>query len=236
MTTQHNQDLAEPFLSDQAVEDYLRTHPDFFVQHENLLAVLEVPHPVHGAVSLVEHQIKVLRDQNRQFRRKLMDLVQVARDNDRLGAQMHNLTLALMGADSLEQVLMAVSEALRDDFQADGVVIGLFTDCLGDARPDQALSIQRDDPALQYFDTFFERHRPVCGRVRDEQLAFLFGDSADAMNSAALVPIGDDPLYGVIAIASFDAERFHPAMGTVFLSRLGELTALALHPYLGAAS
>jgi uncharacterized protein YigA (DUF484 family) len=38
--------------------------------------------------------------------------------------------------------------------------------------------------------------------------------------------------YGLLAIGSQDASRFHPGMGTLFLTHLGELIGLLLARYL----
>ena len=51
-------------LDENEVADFLRTHPDFFERHLALLTELVVPHSSRGgAVSLLERQVGVLRDQ-----------------------------------------------------------------------------------------------------------------------------------------------------------------------------
>jgi uncharacterized protein YigA (DUF484 family) len=92
-------------LSAEQVEQYLREHPEFFNDHLPLVASLRIPHAAGPAVSLIERQVTVLRDQNQQYKRKLMDLVQVGRDNDALHRNLHQLTLALMRAGSLGDVI-----------------------------------------------------------------------------------------------------------------------------------
>ena len=74
-TSQQTRPESQP-PGEKAVADYLRDNPDFFQNNTSLLATLQIPHGCGSAVSLVEHQVRVLRDQNRQLKRKLMDLVQ----------------------------------------------------------------------------------------------------------------------------------------------------------------
>lgn len=51
-------------LDENEVADFLRAHPDFFERHLALLSELVVPHSSRGgAVSLLERQVGVLRDQ-----------------------------------------------------------------------------------------------------------------------------------------------------------------------------
>lgn len=234
MSTQRKpgpQEESQP-LSDEMVEKYLRSHPDFFADHINLLTILRIPHPVTGAVSLVERQVTALREQNRQFKRKLMELVQTGRDNDRVNRQLHNLTLGLLGARSAGEVIDSLFEHLYRDFKADVVALGLYDLPAGEAQAANARTLERDDPALGAFAAFFRADRPLCGRLKGEQIDFLFGEQADLVGSAALIPVGGHGRRGVLAIASADPARFHRTMETLFLEHLGQLLERALERYL----
>jgi uncharacterized protein YigA (DUF484 family) len=64
--------------------------------------------------------------------------------------------------------------------------------------------------------------------VRDSQRDYLFGKDTVAIGSVALTPLGVKGSLGLLAIGASDSERFHPAMSTEFLSRIGELVTFAL--------
>jgi uncharacterized protein YigA (DUF484 family) len=89
-----------------------------------------------------------------------------------------------------------------------------------------------DAAELQNFEAFLKTSRPQCGRFKREQLQYLFGDQAQAIESAALIPLGHHCKLGLMAIGSREASRFHPGMGTLFLTHLGELMELLLTGYL----
>ena len=235
-TSQQTQSPALP-LEEKTVADYLRDNPEFFHNNASLLASLQIPHAVGPAVSLVEHQVKVLRDQNSQLKRKLMDLVQVARDNNRLNERMHQLTLGLVKAHSLETLLDTLTENLVGEFKADTVVMRLAGMTEAHTRECGVEFYDPDATELQHFEAFLKTSRPQCGRFKQEQLQYLFGDQAQAIESAALIPLGNHCQQGVLAIGSREASRFHPGMGTLFLTHLGELMHLLLTEHLktGAA-
>lgn len=222
-------------LSAEQVEQYLREHPEFFNDHLALVAGLRIPHAAGPAVSLIERQVAVLRDQNQQYKRKLMELVQVGRDNDALHRNLHQLTLALMRAHSMGDVIERVHGHLRDDFKADSVALRLARLPADFATDTCTLPLEAGDPALASFAAFFRAVRPLCGELKPEQLAFLYGDQAEAIASTALIPLGVEAELGMLAIGSHDEHRFHPAMDTLFLRCLGELVACALTPYLEPA-
>ncbi len=219
-------------LEEKTVADYLRDNPEFFHNNASLLATLQIPHAVGSAVSLVEHQVKVLRDQNSQLKRKLMDLVHVARDNNRLNERMHQLTLGLINANSLEALLDTLRENLLGEFKADTVVIKLSGMPEAQARECGIDIFDAQADELTQFEAFLKSSRPQCGRFKQEQLQYLFGDQAQAIESVALIPLGVKPTLGLLAIGSREASRFHPGMGTLFLTHLGELTGLLLSEHL----
>jgi uncharacterized protein YigA (DUF484 family) len=54
------------------------------------------------------------------------------------------------------------------------------------------------------------------------------------VRSVALVPLRREAeVFGVLVLGSEEAERFYPQMGTLYLSRIGDLVASALHRQLG---
>ncbi|MFN2308978.1 MAG: DUF484 family protein [Gammaproteobacteria bacterium] len=233
MSTQ-SLDASTPSAAPSAaqVEHYLREHPEFFNEHLPLIASLRIPHAAGPAVSLIERQVAVLRDQNQQYKRKLMELVQVGRDNDALHSNLHLLTLALIRAHDLAEVVERVHGHLRDDFKADAVALRLTRLPADFATETCTLPLESGDPELASFAAFFRAVRPVCGELKPEQLAFLYGDQAEAIASTALIPLGVEAELGMLAIGSHDEQRFHPAMDTLFLRCLGELLVCVLTPHL----
>ena len=233
MSSQHNLGSSQtlPAISEQQVEEFLRGNPDFFERHTKLLATLRIPHPTGPAISLVERQVKVLREQNRAYKRKLMELVQVGRDNDKVNRNLHALTVALLQSDTLTQALDTLLDSLIRGFKATDVAVRLAGFPSGLELPPQVEPLDADRPPPDAFQSFMQAARPICGRLKAEQLDYLFGDQASQIDSAALVPLGAGCRLGMLAIGSDDSNRFHPGMDTLFLRNLGEVASAALEPY-----
>ena len=234
MSTQAKPDYVDEEPSEQAVHDYLATHPDFFEQNARLLSSLNLPHSSGGTVSLVERQVSVLRQKDLRRKRQLKELIEVAHANDVLAAKIHELTLQLMAAGDLHKTVVVLEEAMRSGFGADQAVLVIFGD--PDAFSDIDVGrffrvVARKDPPLKPFETFLDGSGPRCGQIRDSQRTFLFRDDAEEIGSAALVPIGDGAAIGFLAVGSNDKDRFHPGMSIDFLTRLGDLIAGALKRY-----
>ncbi len=215
---------------EQAIADYLRQHPDFFTRHLPLLEMLRVPHPCRPAISLIERQLALLREQNAHLRHKLRELVTVARDNDFLAKRIQYLALELIEADELNEMLQGIQSVLRDKFNVDFAALRLAAQPVESSLMGAVELVTSE--SLVPFEKLLGSGRPQCGRLSEPQLRFLFPDGAPEIGSAAVVPLRGPDWKGVLAVASQDPERFYATMGTMFLSRIGELISHALQAHL----
>ena len=232
MTTSQARGIKQDGLNDTTVAEYLQTYPDFFERNSPLLTKLRLPHlrDAGATVSLVERQVEVLRERNQSLDRKLKELVDVARANDALADRIHRLSQRLIRAHTLLETIGAVETSLREDFDAMHSVLVLF---LEQARSSEGAgrflrSAEPTDPDIKSFESLLQSGKPRCGQVRDGQRDYLFGKDSVEIGSVALTPLGPKGELGILAIGASDAERFHPAMSTEFLSRIGELVTYAL--------
>jgi uncharacterized protein YigA (DUF484 family) len=217
-------------ISAEQVAAWLRQHPDFFREHEDVLDGLSIPH-LHtgGAVSLLERLVQRQRDQYRELQERQSEMLKAARDSEHVIARLHNLALELMTCDSLDDVVGTCNHMLRGDFKADNVVLRL----IGHGRTRDGLHfIDPDDKYLKQLSTLFRKRQPVCGRLRPRQQMFLFGDEGASIKSAVLIPLFEAREIGVLALGSENEARFYPGMGTLFIGQLGGLVARALARYL----
>jgi uncharacterized protein len=220
MTLQH-EDLESPSdgLEDK-IADYLIKHPDFLQRHPDTLAAIDIPHPTGDAISLIERQVRTLREQNNHYRSQLESLVGVARENDALAKRLHRLTLALIETRAFDEVLNVLQDELRSLFQADAVEMKLFSA--------EELKAHANEPGPAMFSDFLERHRPTCGHLPLQQLEYLFGPQAGETGSVALIPLRATALVGVLAIGSRDPHRFDPGKSVDFLQRLADVVSATL--------
>ena len=84
--------------------DYLRSNPDFFQRHATAIAELSLSHESGKAVSLIEHQVAILRERNMTMRRRMNELLHAARSNDEIFAKTRSLNLALLEVNSWHEL------------------------------------------------------------------------------------------------------------------------------------
>jgi uncharacterized protein len=235
MTRKVSSDEQDNELSwEEAVSRYLEDHPDFFERHSEILAKLTLHHGVDGnTTSLIERQVRVLREQNAQLQQQLRELLAVARENDVLAARLHRFALAMADSASLDDVFDNAYEMLRREFKIDAVAIL----CQGDGNPAFARSeFIGDDARLKSLLREYGVGKPVCGARFDESMMkYLFGERAAEVRSAALIALGTDSPLGILGLGSHDAHRFHADMGTVYLAKLGDVLMHSIARFAPAA-
>jgi uncharacterized protein YigA (DUF484 family) len=210
-------------MTPEAVVQYLRQHPEFFEEQSEFLATVALPHP-HGGrtVSISERQILTLREKSKQLEDKLRELIQFGEENDAIGEKMHRLILAMMASRDAESAIGALHFHLREDFAVPHVAMRLWPQGVRPQTPEfSAVSMASRDFALSLT-------HPYCTARAMVDTGDWFGEHASHLRSFAYVALKRGETLGLLALASEDAQRFYPEMGTLHLQRLGEVAAASL--------
>lgn len=207
-------------MKPEDVAAFLREHPEFFEQYADALAEIYIPHPHGGrAISISERQILTLREKGRQLESKLREIIQFGEENDAIWEKMHRLMLALLGSRDMAGTLNAIYLNLKEDFAVPHVVLRIWR---GDARSELGEFAPVSDGVRDFTASLTQ---PYCSAHPMVDTASLFGEAAQHLRSFSYVPLRDGEAFGLLAMASEDAQRFYPEMGTLYLKRLGELIA-----------
>ncbi|MGD8933327.1 MAG: DUF484 family protein [Gammaproteobacteria bacterium] len=234
MSTQAQKKQQETLDTEQQLLELLKDCPDILVRNPALLAELEVPHEAGRAVSLIERQVSVLRDKLQANEKRLRELMDIARGNERLAESRHRLAINLLGAHDLEDVISIVLDELSNELGADFAVMRLITDSEDKLESKPEIFINQNAAELKFFGTMLDNRKPLCGRCTDEQNCFMFGNDVDQVGSAAVIPLVAGANLGLLGLGGKDERRFSIAMGTEFLSQIGELVSAALAVHLEA--
>ena len=208
-------------MSEEEVALYLKNHPDFFLSRDDLLCEIELAHPSGGAVSLLERQVSLLRERNLDMRGRLNNLLDNARNNDRLFEKTKALVLSLLEADQLDVAVNSCVKSLSTDFSVDFANLTLFADPA--AHQNKATRFVSLNIAMGEIPGLLKTNNATCGVLRSKELQFLFPHNAEQIGSAAVVPLSYDGMTGVLAIGSRDPQHFRSSMGTLFLGYIAEV-------------
>jgi uncharacterized protein YigA (DUF484 family) len=239
MTETTAQKKAEELTREQVTE-YLSANPDFFLDQDDLLRSLTLPHDSGRAISLVERQVHLFREQRDTLRRELVDLVSIARHNDRLFEKSKRLLIQVIEARTLSDMASAIDDSIRGDFNLDASSVLLFSDTELPGVSQGSLHVVTPTEAEQHLGSLLDGERAVCGQFRENEREFLFPDREEPIASVALVPLRAEGLVGVFAVGSCQPGYFDQSMGSLFLSYISDTLSRLLPPmvcrYTGATS
>ncbi len=212
-------------LTAEQVAEFIQQNPGFFEQHVELLVNLQIPHPHGGrAVSIGERQLVAVREKSKLLEDKLRELIQFGEENDAVGDKVHRLSCRLIEAPSLDGVLDTLYLELLDHFAVPHVAVRLWG--VAEENPDT----KEFAPVAAEMREFVEKMpAPYTGNHPVYESQSWFGEAAPHLKSFSLLPLARDGVhFGVVAMASEDPKRFYPEMGTLYLTRIGDLLSHAL--------
>ena len=218
---------------ESSVIRYLQDNPAVLMAYPEAFSSLAIPHQTGGATSLVERQLRLLREENQQLRSKIDELVGIARDNEELNQRFHRLALELMSTEHLHDVLALVQDQVQTFFYTDYVCFRFLPGVSEAGNILDGLYLDADSDIVERIKPWIEARKPICGQQDESINRELFGPDI-RIASCAFIPLYHARDLGLLCLGSVSAERFGPSMGTIFLQHLGELVSNRLKNLLQA--
>lgn len=205
-------------LQAEDIATFLESNPRFFLEHEYLLASLQLPHPrSEKVISLSERQTLYLRKLNQKLERQLTQFLQNARDNEQISKSLLNWTCDLLAFKGGPQEVCAfIANRLKKQYELQAVQLRFW----GEQHPflvcDCKTSTQQWIHSLS---------SPYTGPVSGHGAASWFEDEP-RLASMAVIPLyafGGQQCVGALALGSDLSTRFTYNLGTDFLEAMGRM-------------
>ncbi len=222
-------------LTEDQVEDFLRDHPDFLIQHPALLDVMTPPMRWSGdkVVDMQSFMLDRLRNEQDDLKDAANLLISTTRANMMIQTRTHAGVIALLGAEDLEKLIHVICFDLPLLLDVDAVSLCFET---GD----------KGHPGLGNSDIHWFAPGTidkVLGGTKEVAKLLehtsddgaVFGEAAGIVQSAALARIGPGGSLpaGLLALGSKTRGAFHGGQGTdllIFLARVLENCLLRYFP------
>ncbi len=218
-------------ITEDDIADFLSNTPDFFERHAQLLSSVHLMSPDnHRSVSLQERQAQMLRDKIRALEMRIMDMIRHGNENMIITEKLQKWACELLQTPASERVPSALKN-IEARFQVPQVAVRLWgvSDVFADAPYAQSVSDEVKEATSAYASPFVGASSGI------EAIQWLQEPTQAA--SVALLPLRlrkEQAPFGVLVLASPDAQRFHSGMGTDFLEHLAELCSAAFSALLPA--
>jgi len=229
MSTTPDSALNHP-ITEADIANYLANTPEFFTRHAELLAAVQLTSPHgHRAVSLQERQAEMLREKIKMLEQRIMEMIRNGGENVLLSDKVVQLAAGLLQVQESAAVAPRLLQEIEALFAVPQVGLRVW-----DVSPDHAQSpfVQAVSDDVKSFAASLSE--PFCGLNTGFEALSWMADPA-AVASLALIPlrtagegVGGSTVFGMLVLASGDAQRFTSGMGTAFLARIGDLSSVAL--------
>ena len=222
-----------PAISADQVQSYLRDHPNFLVEHTQLLATLTPPTLKTGrdVLDMQRFMIERLRGEIESLRQNRRDLMHASQLNMQSQERVHKAVLRLLDARTFEHLLEIVTVDFVDLLDVDVATLCFETP---DVPMDglKARGVHTINPG-----TVKHLMGDASGIVLRDKTGgdtSLFGDNAARIQSDALIRLRVTKAAppGLLALGSHTKERFHPDQGTDLLKLLADALARCIRAWL----
>ncbi len=221
-------EASQQTITDQEVLHYLQQHPDFLQRHMDIIEQQNFNHACGDAASILELQVKMLRDRLQDYTNKLSELLQTARHNDVQFERTKLLVTELSGSTSIKAVIQALRFNFFSEFNADALRLVMLQDVPVDIP--HLISVPEHHEDYAQWVAMAKNPWAFCRQVEAPLLETLFAETDTApMRSCALLPMHKDKQpFAIIAVASKRADYYTEQLDTLFLNHVAAVCGRAL--------
>ncbi len=190
------------------VELYLLENTDFFLTRESLVSELSFKHHSDGATSLLEMQIRKLRDEQSRLNDMLSGFLSTGKENEELFFKSKDLTLALITAKDFAAVKKLVEEFFTKNFKVDS--------CILEVLSDSQLKALENETKMG-----MNKNAIHMGPLSKEKMTAFF--ETDLIKSAVISVMKFENNFGLLKIGSNDPTKYLGDGDTVFIKYIRDI-------------
>ena len=197
-------------LDAKDVEIFLLENIDFFVSRESLVSELSFKHDSGGASSLLEMQVRRLRDEQSRLMEMLTSFVSTGQDNEDLFLKSKTLTLALIKTKDIDSIIETVESFFQDIIGADTCNLVLASD--------QEVQELESVTGIE-----MNKNSIHMGPFSQEKMSYLFQD--EEMLSGVISIFKVKNKFGLLKIGSKDQTKYLGDGDTTFIEYIRDVIA-----------
>ena len=117
----------EAINMEHTVKAFLKENPTYLYDHPEILENLYLPHATGSAISLVERQVALLRERNKDLRSKFELLSSQAEENEHRLVKTQRLILSMLSASTINELTQILLKGLNNSFDVEFCSLTILT-------------------------------------------------------------------------------------------------------------
>ena len=195
------------------VELYLLKNTDFFLTRESIVSELNFKHAPGKAESLLERQVRKLRNEQKELLNKLSIFLSNASENEELFTKSKALIIKLVTAEDEDTLVELMLTSLKEIFSVDAAHLKFFTNS-------QMNSLEENTGMS------FSVGETKYGSFANDKIKILFGD--DSIKSVVISVFKNKNRIGLLLIGSKVKTRYLGDEDTTFIEFIRDITEAKL--------
>ena len=200
-------------LDPKDVELFLLDNLDFFESRESLVGELKFKHSSASAASILERQVKKLREEHKNLMDLLSSFMKTASTNEDLFNKSKDLTLEILDSGTKQEIINVVESSFSNDFKVDK--------CSFEFYKNNEIQEIENITGLS-----FHKGAIHCGSFSSEKMNVLFKDESIQSMVVAVVVIKNE--IGLLKIGSFDRAKYLGDEDTTFIQYIRDILEVKL--------
>tara|TARA_B100000579_G_C22837584_1_gene859681 strand:+ start:2400 stop:3020 length:621 start_codon:yes stop_codon:yes gene_type:complete len=195
-------------INPKEVELYLLDNLDFFESRESLVSELKFKHSSSEASSLLERQIRKLREEHKNLIDLLTSFIDNASINENLFNKSKDLTLKILESGSKKEIIKIVERSFNNDFGIDTCLLEFYKDS-EIAKIEKEIGLSLHKGAIH------------CGSFSSEKANILFKN--EKVESMVVAVIVLDKEIGLLKLGSLDRTKYLGDEDTTFIEYIRDV-------------
>tara|TARA_B100000575_G_C22860345_1_gene502789 strand:- start:26 stop:655 length:630 start_codon:yes stop_codon:yes gene_type:complete len=203
-------------ISAKEVELYLLKNTDFFLTRESIVSELNFKHSPGKAESLLERQVRKLRNEQKDLLDSLSIFLSNASENEDLFSKSKALVLKVVTAEDEDALIQLMPKSLKKIFDVDAAYLKFFTN--------SEMNSLEERTGMN-----FSVGETKYGSFATEKIQILFGD--DSIKSVVISVFKNKNKIGLLLIGSKDKTRYLGDEDTTFIEFIRDIAEAKLKTF-----
>ncbi len=203
-------------ISAKEVELYLLKNTDFFLTRESIVSELNFKHSPGKAESLLERQVRKLRNEQKDLLDSLSVFLSNASENEDLFSKSKALVLKVVTAEDEDALIQLMPKSLKKIFDVDAAYLKFFTN--------SEMNSLEERTGMN-----FSVGETKYGSFATEKIQILFGD--DSIKSVVISVFKNKNKIGLLLIGSKDKTRYLGDEDTTFIEFIRDIAEAKLKTF-----
>ena len=203
-------------ISAKEVELYLLKNTDFFLTRESIVSELNFKHSPGKAESLLERQVRKLRNEQKDLLDSLSIFLSNASENEDLFTKSKALVLKVVTAENEDALLELMPKSLKKIFDVDAAYLKFFTNSEMN-RLEESTGMNFSVGETKY------------GSFANEKIQILFGDNS--IQSVVISVFKNKNKIGLLLVGSKDKTKYLGDEDTTFIEFIRDITEAKLKTF-----